>query len=128
MAMQDALKDLQNYDKEIKNDPLKLLESVAMLMHTPMRAIYSQLGLIESLARLINMRQYDNEDILSYLDQFKQAKKIVKSLMGGVFLNNFTENTPEFKTAIADHTVQLELKSKLYETFTAEIFLREAIQ
>jgi len=56
-AMQTALKELPVFENEIKNDPLKLLEQVGVLMRTPMRALYPQLGLIETLARLLNMCQ-----------------------------------------------------------------------
>ena len=64
-AMQTALKELPVFEKEIKNNPLKLLEHIGVLMHTPMRALYPQLGLIETFARFLNMRQDEKEDILT---------------------------------------------------------------
>ena len=38
--MQVAIRELPNFEKEIQNEPLKLLEEVKGLMHTPRRARY----------------------------------------------------------------------------------------
>ena len=70
-TIQTALKELPVFETEIKNNPLKLLEHIGVLMHTPMRALYPQLGLIENFARFLNMRQDEKEDILTYMERFK---------------------------------------------------------
>ena len=54
--MQVAIKELPNYEKEIQNQPLKLLEEVKVLMHTPIRARYPFMSLTENLVSLINMK------------------------------------------------------------------------
>ena len=95
--MKVALQELPNFEEEIEDDPLKLLESIVLLMHTPMRALYPHMGLIEAIARLVNMCQYENEDMISYVERFKQERQIVKSLMRRGCLDHFIKNTSEYK-------------------------------
>ena len=95
-AMKAALQELKNFEEEIKDDPLKLLESIGLLMHTPMRALYPHMGLIESIARQVNIRQYENEDTIPYVERFKQESQIVKSLMGRKWLDYFIKNTSKY--------------------------------
>jgi len=108
-AMQATLKELPVFENEIKNDPLKLLEHVGVFMHTPMRALYPQLGLIETLARLLNMRQDEKEDILTYMERFKGERQVLKSLIGSDFLKAFTKNTPEYKKLGSDNKAQTKM-------------------
>ena len=54
--MQVAIKELPNYDSEIVNELLKLLEEVKGLMQMPMRARYSFMSLTENLVNLLNVR------------------------------------------------------------------------
>ena len=77
--MQVTIKELPNYEREIQNEPLKLLEEVKALMHTPMRARYPFMSLTENLASLINVKQNDNELLVDYLERFEQDKMITKS-------------------------------------------------
>jgi len=88
----DGPKELPVFENEIKNDPLKLLEHIGVLIHTPTRALYPQLGLIETLARLLNMRQDEKGDILTYMERFKGERQVLKSLIGSEFLEAFTKN------------------------------------
>ena len=77
--MQVAVKELPNYEKEIQNQPLKLLEEVKALMHTPMRARYPFMSLTENLVSLVNVKQNDNESLVDYFERFEQGKSIIKS-------------------------------------------------
>ena len=58
-----AMQALPVFETEIKNNPLKVLEHIGVLMRTPMRALYPQLGLIEAFARFLNMRQLTRRDL-----------------------------------------------------------------
>lgn len=66
--MQVPIKELPNYDSEIQNKLLKLLEEVKGLMNTPMRAKYPFMSLTENLANLVNFKQGDNETLVDYLE------------------------------------------------------------
>jgi len=107
--MQTALKELPVFENEIKNDPLKLLEHIDLLIHIPMRALYPQLGLIETFTKLINMRQDEKEDILTYMERFKGERQVLKSLNGSEILEAFTKNTPEYKKLGSDSKAQTQM-------------------
>ena len=51
-----------------------------MLMHTPEKAKYPALTLIEVLLSFLKIKQGDNEDLLDYLSRFKSERDIVKRL------------------------------------------------
>ena len=128
-GMKTAVQELPEFASEIEDDPLKLLSAVQKLMHTPMRAIYPYMGLSEAIARLINMRQHEEEDIISYVDRFKQERQIVRSLLGKEFLEEFTKNTKEYEQLSADDDgiiKRAKMVSNSFECFTTAIFLRGA--
>ncbi len=59
--MQVDIKELPDYESEIQNEPLKLLEEIKGLRHTPMRTKYPFMSFTENLENLINVKQSDNE-------------------------------------------------------------------
>lgn len=54
------------FDVEIRNDPLGLLNNVEKLMHTPQRAKYPPITLIEVLLKFLKLRQGDKESLIDY--------------------------------------------------------------
>ena len=124
--MQIAIKELPNYEKEIQNQPLKLLEEVKALMHTPIRARYPFMSLTENLASLINMKQNENEQLVDYLERFEQDKMIIKSQLGKNLLDNFIQNYPDYDKKSS--TEQQAMKENGFEAWMAAIFLRGSNQ
>ena len=98
--MQTRIKEHPKYLSEILNDPIKLLEEIAKLMHEPIRAQFPYLSMMEAHRRLLNMKQREKENLLDYLERFKQEKSIVKSHLGDEFLDTFVEHTEEYKDLI----------------------------
>ena len=132
-AMQAELKELPNFRSEIENDVLKLLQHIEILMHTPMRAIYPYMTLIEAQARLVNIRMNENEDLVTYLERFRQARNIVVGLSGKEFLADFVENTSEYNQLYSDISdvddrefEQQKIKNDAFEKYCATIFIRGA--
>ena len=80
-GIQVALKELPIFETQIKNNPLGLLENVRKLMHTPERAKYPQLTLIEVLSNFLKLKQGDNESLLDYYSRFKLEKNVVENLL-----------------------------------------------
>ena len=99
---QVALKESSDFDTAILNEPLVLLERIRLLVHTPEKAKYPMLTLIEVMASLVNFRQNENEDLIGYLSRFKSEKDVVLTLYGRDFLNGYTENTDEYKALTTD--------------------------
>ena len=65
--IQTALKEQSDYDTKVLNKPLVLFECVKMLVHTPEKAKYPFLTLIEVFASLLNFRQGKHENLVTYL-------------------------------------------------------------
>ena len=69
--MQLAIKEMSTYESQVINEPLKLLSTVESLMHTPERAKYPPLTLVEALSSFLKIKQNNNEELLDYLARFK---------------------------------------------------------
>ena len=95
-----------------------------------MRVIYPYLGLIEAIARFVNLRMYENEEILDYLDWIQQEKNIVSSLQGKKLLDQFVENTQEYQDVSNDVNLgaldtaltQSKMKNEAFEVFSTTVW------
>ena len=131
--MQIALKQLANYESEVLDNPLKLLEEIEKLMHVPRKAVYPTLALIETLSSLLSLRQGENDSLMGYLEKFKSEKNVVVSLFGKGLLDGHVENTQEYKD-ISDVNTDLqraeqkEMKSQAHEQFWGLLFLKQTDQ
>ena len=73
-----SIQELPNFEIEIREDPVKLLETVEHVMYLPIRAFYSVLTLIESLASMMKVKQGDNENLVNYLERFDSEKNVMR--------------------------------------------------
>ena len=53
---------------------------------------YPAFSMAESLRILININQYDDENILDLINRFKQKLDVVKTQLGMEFLDTFVSN------------------------------------
>ena len=51
-----SLKELPNFESEIREKPITLLETIEYLMYVPTHAVYPILTLIETLARVMKIK------------------------------------------------------------------------
>ena len=70
------IKEMSQFDGTILDDPLALLKAVEHQVHVPSRAVYPTLTLIESLTRLLNIKQGDKEGLTSYMERFKSERNV----------------------------------------------------
>jgi hypothetical protein len=67
-------------------------------MHGPIRAKYPLASLPEAISRMLNLKQSENEGLLSdYVKIFKESRDIIKSHVGINILDKFVENTLEYR-------------------------------
>ena len=66
-------------------------------MYDPARAKYEFVALTESITRILNTKQEDEEGLVDYTKRFKQAKDILKATIGEDILHKFVENTKDYK-------------------------------
>ena len=125
-----AIKELPDYQTHVLDKPLELLIKVEALMHTPQKAIYPPLTLVEILLNMLQVRQKDNEDLVTYLSRFKSERNIMFNLFGKNILDGYVEKTPEYTAAatagLADEMTRL--KERALDQFLAVLFLRNSDQ
>ena len=96
------IKEKPNWDLQIRDNPLKLLERVETLIHTPEQAKYPVLTIIEVLWNFLQRKQEDSKDLLDYLSRFKSERDVVFRLPGKNFLDRFSEVLPEYAACSTD--------------------------
>ena len=95
--VQVAIKELPDYQTHVLDKPLELLIKVEALMHTPQKAIYPLLTLVEILLNMLQVKQTDNEDLVTYLSRFKSERNVMFNLFGKNILDGYVEKTPELR-------------------------------
>lgn len=125
--VQVRLKEMPDYDGAIRNEPLVLLRHIETLMHTPERAKYPPLTLIEVLLNFLHTKQGENEDLLDYLSRFKCERDVVVRLHGTGIFDGYVEETVEYRAA-ADDAAKRDLKAQMFNRAVAALFLRNTSQ
>ena len=54
----------------------------------------------DSLRRILNTKQSDDEGLLDYVKWFKQTRDVMKSQVSSDLLDTFVESTQEYKEAL----------------------------
>ena len=90
---------MSTYEAKIKNEPIALLEMIEMLIHTPEKAKYPSLTLIEVLLNFTKIKQGENEELIDYLSRFKTERDITFQLLGRGLIDGFTEKLPIYLAA-----------------------------
>ena len=125
--MRTAIKELPTFESEIRDELLKLLEAIAKLMHTPVKACYPLATLAETLSSLLNLRQIEGENLIDYYERFKQEEVVAKNQLGKDFLVPFVEGTREHETLTKDDDKKA-MKEGSFNAFMAYLFLRRSDQ
>ena len=63
---------------------------------TLVRAKYVYASLTEAVARMLHIKQMENENLIDYVKRFKQARDILISHLGSKILDQFIKNTREY--------------------------------
>ena len=101
------------------------MERIKLLVHTPEKAKYPLLTLIEAMASMLNFHQGENEDLLSYLSRYKSERDIILTLYGNSFLDGYTINTDHYK-GLSQEADQKAYKKEVLDRFLAALFLRNS--
>ena len=77
--MQAKIEEHPGFDSKIENNPIELLEAIKVLMQDSVRAVNPMIPLLDTMSRFVNIKQQENEYLLDYMKQFKQARDVLKS-------------------------------------------------
>jgi hypothetical protein len=116
-----------DYENTIRDDPIELLNKIKILMHDLIRAKYPFASLTETMIRMLNIKQGENEGLLDYVKQFKQTRDVTESHVETDILDKFIENTREYQEE-ADEAAKKELKNGTFAKWMAYLLLRNSDQ
>lgn len=124
IGIESSVRNLEKFEdpndetKQIKNNPIKLLEEIRKLIQAPSRGQYDFQLLDGYLTELLNIRQKDDEHVTRYYERFKSHKDVVLQVLGSRFLDKWTENREEYKK-LTDVREQAKMKENAFEAYMA---------
>ena len=96
-TMQNRIEESKDFESIIRDDPLELLKEIKKKMYDPARAKYEYVTLTESLSRILNTKQEDNESLVDYTKRFKQGRDILHDTVVEEILHMFVETACEYQ-------------------------------
>ncbi|MGL5934004.1 MAG: hypothetical protein ACRCZI_00110, partial [Cetobacterium sp.] len=123
-TMRDRVEAHPDFETKIKDDPVELLKAIRVLTHDTVRAQYPYVSLVDSVARLMTIKQYD-DSLLDYAKRFKQTRDVMKTYIGASLLDAFVERTEEYK-AEQDADAKKTMKKDAWNRLMAYLFLKGA--
>jgi hypothetical protein len=126
-TIQDRIMGHPEFESKIKNDPIKLLKAVEILINDPVRARYPYASVTESITRFMTCKQLENESLTDYVKRFKSNRDGLAQTMGKDFLKKFIENTREYQEE-ADVDKQNAMCSTAYPRWTAYMLMKNSDQ
>jgi hypothetical protein len=105
-AMQNKIMARSNFENEIYNDPIKLLNAVKEHALNYQETRYEMSIISDAFRALFNVQQKESESLQDYTRRYKTAREILESHLGGqIVLTKFVctmpkydENNPEANT------------------------------
>ena len=81
-TMQSRIEEHPKSNIIIKNDPISLLQSIKTRMKDLVWAQYPLLSITNTLDRVFNVKQTENDNLLDYVKRFKQLSDVAKNQLG----------------------------------------------
>jgi hypothetical protein len=126
-TMQNRVEEHPQFETIIRYDPIELLNKIKVLMHDPIRAKYPFASLTEAFSRMLNLKQSENKGLLDYVKRFKESRDIMMSHVGTDILDNFVENTLEYRDE-SNATLKKEMKDGAFNRWMAYLLVRNSDQ
>lgn len=116
---------MPDFDTKVNKEPLVLLDRIEQLMHTPKRAKYPLLTILEILCNFLKCKQGEKKSLVDYMSRFKSERDVNFRIMGKIFLDGFAENSPEWENDWSDDKKRKSKENEL-KKFLSVLFLRNA--
>ena len=101
--MQHKVEEHVNYDTQVHNDPIALLEVIQQNMHTRVQAQPECVTVYTAIHRLYNDRQRENEPLLDYYKRYKENRDIFHACCGKMMYMELAKLVDGFDTMSADN-------------------------
>jgi mannose/fructose/N-acetylgalactosamine-specific phosphotransferase system component IID len=73
----------QKFEKEIFEKPIKLLEIIKKNCLNYQEHRYEMSIILDSIKKMVNTKQKENESLQDYIKQFKTTRHVMKAHVGG---------------------------------------------
>ena len=121
-AMQGKIESRKDYDSEIYNKPIKLIEAIKEHALNYEESRYEMSIILDAFKAFINCRQNEKEGLQDYTRRFKVAREILNShLGGGIILQKFVETMSGYDPSDGDKVK--ELVKKVDEQLASFVYL-----
>jgi hypothetical protein len=96
-AMQNKIIARSNFENEIYNDPIKLLNAVKEHALNYQETRYEMSIISDAFRALFNVQQKESESLQDYTRRYKTAREILESHLGGqIVLTKFVRTMPKY--------------------------------
>jgi hypothetical protein len=119
-TIQERLTGHPEFESKIKNDPIKLLKAVKILINDPVRARYPYTSITESITRFMTCKQLETKSLTDYMKRFKSNRDGLVQTMRKDFVKKFVEKTREYQDE-PDVDKQNAMYKTAYPRWTAYI-------
>ena len=126
-AMQTRIEECTDFETYIRDNPRVLLNEIKRKMYDPARSKYEYAFLTESLRRIFDTKQEEDEGLVEYTKRYKQERDIVIDSIGTELLHNFVETTAEYQ-AETDNDIKIQLKEESFNKWKTYIYLHNSDQ
>jgi hypothetical protein len=126
-TIQDRIHAHPDFETKIKNDPIKLLKAIEILINNQVRARYLYASVTEAMTRFMTCRQLENETLADYVKRFKGNQDSMAQNMGKDFLKDFVKNTKQY-TDETDTDKQDKMQKGSYAQWTAYMLMKNSNQ
>ena len=126
-AIQGWVEEHPEYETKIRDDPIEFSRVVSLLMHDSVQAHYPYASLNDAIIRMLKLKQQDGEYLTDYVKRFKQSRDVLKSHIGIKWLEEFVENTEEYKNE-KDVKKKDDQKDKSFDCYMAYLLLYNSDQ
>ena len=122
-GMQIKLKQSANFDTVIRNNPIELLKKIKNIMNNPTDKCYDFISLAAAMKTLVTTVQKEHESVYDYAGRVKQARDVIKSLLGETFLDSFVEKRESYKriSTTGSATVQQQQQASMKQAAMNEL-------
>ena len=99
------------------------MEVIRNTTHDTVRAQYPMVSIVDAFARWINVRQYDDKDLVEYTKRMKQLSDVVKSMIGDSILHEYVKGLEEYKLT-SDVLKKADIRDASWEQLNTFLLLR----
>jgi hypothetical protein len=110
---------------DVKNNPIKLLKAIKEHALNYQEKRYSMSIILDLFRALMGTKQKDGESLQDYTKQFRVARDVLKSHIGGpIILSKIMEGMKDYKTANNDEKGVMQ--EKAFNQFLAFLYLENS--